>query len=141
MSGVGTSPTGGRAQQANLRTPIGKARGLGSGKTGTAHWWWLRVTSVALALLAPWLIGVLVSLVGADLDTVRMALAQPWNTIASAMFVLALFWHAQMGVQVVIEDYVHTRSVEIALQLINLLACTVGALASLYAIGRSALMA
>ena len=141
MSGVGTSPPSERPQQADLRTPIGKARGLGSGKTGTGHWWWQRVTAIALALLAPWLIGVLVSLVGADLDTVRMALAQPWNMIASAMFVLALFWHAQLGVQVVIEDYVHTRGVEIALLLINILACTVGALASLYAIGRIALMA
>lgn len=141
MSGVGTNPAGGRPQQDDLRTPIGKARALGSGKTGTGHWWWQRVTAIALALLAPWLIGVLVSLVGADLGSVRMALAQPWNTISSVMFVLALFWHAQMGVQVVIEDYVHTRSVEIALQLTNLLACTVGALASLYAIGRIALMA
>ena len=118
-----------------------RARGLGSGKTGTDHWWVQRVTAVALMLLMPWLIGLLVSLVGAELDAVRAAIARPWNAILLAGFVVALFWHAKLGIQVVIEDYVHTRGTEITLQLLNILACTVGALASLYAIGRIALMA
>ena len=125
----------------DLRTPIARARGLGSGKSGTEHFWIQRVTAVVLALLVPWLIGLLVSLVGADLEAVRTTIARPWNAILLAGFVVALFWHAKLGIQVVIEDYVHTRGTEIALHLLNILACTVGALASLYAIGRIALLA
>lgn len=125
----------------DFRTPVGRARGLGSGKSGTGHFWWLRVTSVALLPLVAWLLGTLVSLVGADLDVVRMTLAKPWNAILFSLFLLATFWHAKLGLQVVIEDYVHTRAVEIALQLFVTLACVVGALASLYAIGRIAFLA
>ena len=124
----------------DMRTPIGRARGLGSGKSGTEHFWVQRVTAVVLALLVPWLIGLLVSLVGAELDAVRATIARPWNAILLAGFVVALFWHAKLGIQVVIEDYVHTRGTEITLHLLNILACTFGALASLYAIGRIALM-
>jgi succinate dehydrogenase / fumarate reductase, membrane anchor subunit len=128
-------------RQDDMRTPTAIARGLGSSKSGTGHWWWQRVTSIALLLLTPWLIGLLVSLVGADLETVRVAIARPWNAILMSAFVVITFWHCQQGLQVVIEDYVHTRASEITLQLLNILACTVGALASLYAIGRIALMA
>ena len=87
------------------------------------------------------LVGLLVSLVGAELDAVRGTIAKPWNAILLAGFVVALFWHAKLGIQVVIEDYVHTRGTEITLHLLNILACTLGALASLYAIGRIALLA
>ncbi|MCI4566491.1 succinate dehydrogenase, hydrophobic membrane anchor protein [Lysobacter sp. CFH 32150] len=124
----------------DLRTPIARARGLGSGKTGTEHFWIQRVTAVALALLVPWLIGLLVSMVGADLDSVRAAIARPWNAIFLSVFAVALFWHAKLGIQVVIEDYVHTRGTEITLHLANTFLCAVGALASLYAIGRIALL-
>jgi succinate dehydrogenase / fumarate reductase membrane anchor subunit len=124
----------------DFRTPIGRARGLGSAKSGTGHFWWQRVTAVLLALLAPWLVGTLVSFVGADLATVQLALARPFTAIALALFAVALFWHAKLGVQVVIEDYVHTRALEVALQLVVTFACAFGALASLYAIARIALL-
>ena len=124
----------------DLRTPIGRARGLGSGKTGTGHWWQQRVTAVALMLLVPWLIGLLVSLVGADLYTVRDVIARPWNAILLAAFVIAMFWHVQQGLQVVIEDYVHTRWIELALQLLVALGSVVGALACLYALGHIAML-
>ena len=123
-----------------LRTPIGRARGLGSGKTGTGHWWWQRVTSVALLLLTPWLIGLLVSLVGADLYSVREVIARPWNAILLASFVITLFWHVQQGLQVVIEDYVHTRWIEVASQLAVLLGCIAATIASLYALGHIAML-
>ena len=123
----------------DLRTPIARARGLGSGKTGTEHFWVQRITAVALALLVPWLIGLLVSMVGADIDAVRAAIARPWNAILLAVFVVALFWHAKLGIQVVIEDYVHTRATEITLHLANTFLCALGAVASLYAIVRIAL--
>ena len=125
----------------SMRTPLGRVRGLGSAKSGTGHFWWQRVTAIVLALLAPWLLGTLVSFVGADLATVQLALARPFNAIALALFSIALFWHAKLGIQVVIEDYVHARALEVTLQLVVTFACAFGALASLYAIARIALLA
>ena len=137
MSNIGTSTE----RDQDFRTPLKRARNIGSGKTGTGHWWWQRVTAVLLALLAPWLVGLLVSFVGVDGDAVRATVARPWNAIAFATFAIAAFWHAKLGVQVVIEDYVHTRWMEITLQLLVTFACALGALASLYAIARIALTA
>src|SRR3546814_15957370 len=80
----------------DYRTPIGRARGLGSAKSGTAHFWWQRVTAVVLALLVPWLVGTLVSFIGADLATAHSVLSTPINAILLAAFVLALFWQAKL---------------------------------------------
>ena len=66
-----------------------RARGLGSGKTGTDHFWCAARDRVALVLLVPWLVGLLVSLVGADLDAVRATIARPWNAMLLAAFVVA----------------------------------------------------
>ncbi len=124
----------------DFRTPIARARGLGSAKSGTGHFWYQRVTAIFLALLSPWMIGMLVALVGADLSSVQTTLAKPWNAVSIALFMVCLFWHAKLGLQVVIEDYIHQRSVEIFLQLFVTFACAMGALASLYAIARFALL-
>ena len=123
------------------RTPLKRARRLGSAKSGTGHFWWQRVTAVVLALLVPWLVGTLVSMVGADLGHVHSVLARPYNAILLALFAIALFWHAKLGMQVVIEDYVHNRALELTLLVLNILLCGLGALASLYAIARIALLA
>lgn len=125
----------------DFRTPVARARGLGSAKSGTGHFWWQRVTAVFLALLAPWILGMLIALSGAGYDEVRLALGRPANAIALALFAISLFWHARLGLQVVIEDYIHHRVTEIALQLFVNFACALGGLASLYAIARIALTA
>lgn len=129
------------AGNGQYRNPMQRARGLGSAKSGTGHFWWQRVTAIALVPLVAWFIGILVSLIGADLETVRAVISRPLNAILMSMFVVALFWHSKLGLQVVIEDYFHTRAAEVTLQLLVTLACAVGAFASLYAIGRIALMA
>ncbi|MDQ3056728.1 MAG: succinate dehydrogenase, hydrophobic membrane anchor protein [Pseudomonadota bacterium] len=129
------------ADNGRFRNPMQRARGLGSAKAGTDHFWWQRVTAIALIPLVAWFLGLLVSLVGADLDTVRAAIGRPLNAVLFAVFIVALFWHSKLGLQVVIEDYVHTRAAEVTLQLLVTLACALGAFASLYAIGRIALMA
>ncbi|MGY0611496.1 MULTISPECIES: succinate dehydrogenase, hydrophobic membrane anchor protein [unclassified Luteimonas] len=125
----------------DYRTPLSRARRLGSAKSGTGHFWWQRVTAVVLALLVPWLVGTLVSMVGADLGRVYEVFSRPYNAILMALFVMALFWHAKLGIQVVIEDYVHNRAVELTLLVLNILLCVLGALGSLYAIARIALLA
>ncbi|KGQ20401.1 Succinate dehydrogenase hydrophobic membrane anchor protein [Lysobacter dokdonensis DS-58] len=125
----------------DLRTPLARARGLGSGKTGTSHFWVQRVTAVALALLVPWLLWVVLSMVGGTYQNAIDVLHRPWNAILMGAFLVAMFWHAKLGIQVIIEDYVHTRGWEVTLQLLNLFLCTLGAIASLFAIVRIALMA
>ncbi len=124
-----------QAPQNDLRTPLSRAQGLGSAKSGTGHWWWQRVTAVLLVVLVPWLIGLLLSMVGADMESARNLIAKPWNLIILAAFVIAAFWHAKLGMQVMIEDYVHTRWIEVAMQMLVTLACAIAALASLYALG------
>jgi succinate dehydrogenase / fumarate reductase membrane anchor subunit len=140
MSNIGTDGAPSRAPGEEYRTPLKLARGLGSGKSGVSHWWTQRVTAVVLVVLVPWLVGLLVSLVGADLQAARFAIARPWNAIPLAAFVIAAFWHAKLGMQVVIEDYVHTRWIEVTLQLLVIFACAIGALASLYALGYIAML-
>ena len=130
---------GGETSRApRFRTPLKRALGLGAGHSGTEHFWKQRVTAVIRAPLAIWFVVTLVSLVGADLETARAIIARPWNTIIFAVFLVTMFWHARLGLQIVLEDYVHTRSLEIAGHfLINFL-CGLGAIASLYAIARIA---
>ena len=121
-----------------LRTPLGRARGLGSAKDGVHHWWVQRLTAAALALLTPWFLWLVLSLPATDLASVHAVLALPHNALFLLAFVIALFWHARLGLQVVIEDYVHARSLEIALQVLITFACALGALAAVVAIGRIA---
>jgi succinate dehydrogenase / fumarate reductase membrane anchor subunit len=120
----------------SMRDPLAQARGLGSAKDGVHHWWMQRLTAVALALLSPWFVWLLVSLIGADQVAVRATIANPRCALPLLAFVLALFWHAKLGLQVVIEDYVHTRWLEVALQIAMTFACVLGALASVFAIMR-----
>ena len=124
----------------SLRHPLAIARGLGSAKDGVGHWWLQRLTAMALLLLSPWFGWLVLGLMGADHFTVRQTLAQPLNASLLLAFVLSLFWHAQLGLQVVIEDYVHGW-LEIALQVAVKFACAFGALASVIAIGRIAFTA
>jgi len=123
----------------SFRTPLKRARGLGSGKDGTGHWWWQRVTAVVLVVLVAWLVGLLVSLVGADLMQARATIARPWNAIMLALLVVAMFWHAKLGLQVIIEDYVHTPWSATVLHLANIFVCVLAAVASVLAVVRIAL--
>jgi succinate dehydrogenase / fumarate reductase membrane anchor subunit len=119
----------------NMRDPLAIARGLGSAKDGTNHWWVQRLTALALMLLTPWFVWLAISLIGADQYTVRETIGQPLNATLMLAYTLAMFWHAQLGLQVVIEDYVHGW-LELALQIAVKFATAFGALASALAIGR-----
>lgn len=119
-----------------LRDPLARVRGLGSAKGGTHHWWVQRVTAVALALLTPWFLWLAVSLAGADQAATRAALADPLHATLMLAWVISLFWHTKLGLQVVIEDYVHAPALEYSAQLAVNFACVLGALASIVALGR-----
>jgi succinate dehydrogenase / fumarate reductase membrane anchor subunit len=124
---------------ADLQTPLKRVRGLGSAKSGTHHFIVQRITAVALIPLVLWSIWLALMLLHADYVAAQALLQQPLNAVLMIAFVLALFWHAQLGLQVVIEDYVHTRWREITLQVAVKFLCVLGALACALAVVRIAL--
>lgn len=96
-----------------LRTPLSRARGLGSAKGGTAHWWAQRLTAIALAPICLWFIFALISMTGMDHAAVSAWIRSPLVSILLILFILALFYHAQLGMQVVIEDYIDNEALKI----------------------------
>ena len=99
----------------SLRTPLGRVRGLGSAKEGTAHWWAQRLTAIALVPLALWFAVSLIVLAGADHQAVTEWLGNPAAAVLMLLLILAGFHHAQLGLQVVIEDYVPGEGLRLAL--------------------------
>ena len=104
----------------NLRSDLGRVRGLGSAKEGTSHWWMQRVTAVALLPLTLWSAWSLASLAGADQADFADWLRKTHNLTLFILFLGALFYHMQLGLQVVIEDYVHDEKMKVMGLLLNL---------------------
>ncbi|MET3930608.1 succinate dehydrogenase, hydrophobic membrane anchor protein [Lysobacter soli] len=123
----------------HLRNPLKNARGLGSAKDGTGHFIVQRVTAIALIFLAIYALGLIISMIGDDYATVRATVAHPCHAILLTAFSIATFWHAKLGVQVIIEDYVHTPFSATALHLLNIFVCALAGIASVLAIVRIAL--
>lgn len=98
----------------SLRSPLGRVRGLGSAKSGTEHFWAQRVTAVALIPLTLWFVYSIMKLAGADYAMARAWMGSPINAVLMLVLIAATFHHMQLGLQVVIEDYVHTEGVKIA---------------------------
>ena len=90
-----------------MRSPLGRARGLGSARAGSGHWWAQRLTSIALVPLTLWFICAVLRLEGATRVEVAEWLSGPLPIVLMISLVLATFYHLQLGLQVVIEDYVH----------------------------------
>jgi succinate dehydrogenase / fumarate reductase membrane anchor subunit len=91
----------------SLRTPLGKVLGTGSAKEGVHHWWLQRLTSIALVPLSIWFLVSLLSLPSLDHTTLVAWMAQSWTALLLILFVLVATYHSQLGVRVVVEDYVH----------------------------------
>ncbi len=96
------------------RTALSVVRGAGAAKDGTRHWWAQRLTAVALVPLGLGFVVVTIALLGADYDSARAALAHPMAAALWILFTAALFHHAQLGLQVVVEDYVHSLRLKVA---------------------------
>jgi succinate dehydrogenase / fumarate reductase membrane anchor subunit len=124
-----------------LRSPLGRALGLGSAKEGVEHWWLQRLTAVALVPLAVWFVAVLIRLIGADLETVRAWIAHPLPAILLALLLIATFYHTALGLQVVIEDYVAAPGARLGLIVVLRLACFAFAVAGIFAVLSMALAA
>jgi succinate dehydrogenase / fumarate reductase membrane anchor subunit len=91
----------------SLRSPLGKVLGAGAAKQGVHHWWMQRLTSVALVPLSIWFVVSLLSLPSFDHASVVAWMRQSWTALFLILFVLTCTWHSQLGVRVVVEDYVH----------------------------------
>jgi succinate dehydrogenase / fumarate reductase membrane anchor subunit len=116
------------------KTPLGRVLGLGSARSGTEHWWVQRVTAVAGIPLVVFLIGFVLAHIGATRAEVMASLANPLVAILLALTLINLLWHMKLGLQVVIEDYVHTPRNKFAALLLNTFFTVVMGVAALYAI-------
>ena len=118
-----------------LQTPLAKVRHLGSAKEGVSHWWWQRLTAILLVPLSLWFVGSLLSLVvgGAERDDFVDWLSGPVAAVLMLLFLGATFYHLKLGLQVVIEDYVH-GTCKWVLLILNTLLCLLLGLAALYSV-------
>ncbi len=123
----------------DLRTPLARAHGLGTARDGMRPWWLQRLTAVALLLLGTWFVVSVLLLLRSGYVAAHLMLADPLNAVLMIAFTTAMFWHAQIGLQVIIEDYVPTRWLEIGLQVLVRFLAVLGALACAVAVLRIAL--
>ncbi|MBX3499161.1 MAG: succinate dehydrogenase, hydrophobic membrane anchor protein [Alphaproteobacteria bacterium] len=123
---------------ADLRSPVARVRGLGSAKSGTQHWWHQRVSAVALILLTSWFAVSLILNAPADQAHVRAWVSSPVTMVMLIATILFGLWHAALGMQVVIEDYVHSEGMKIGLILLIKCGAAVLAVAAVVALFRMA---
>ncbi len=102
----------------SLRSPLGTARGLGSAKSGTGHWMVQRITAIALVPLGIWFVIGLIAHIGAPYAEMRAWIASPVSAVLMVALLIMMFHHAQLGLQVVIEDYIHAHFPKVAALLV-----------------------
>ena len=118
----------------SIRTPLARARGLGAAKSGTDHFWEQRLTSIALVPLTFAAIVIVIALVGRNHAAAVQILGSPWVAITMLLFIFATVYHMKLGLQSVLEDYVHGKGLKAALLIGNVFLCAVLWLACTYAI-------
>jgi len=118
----------------NLRSSLCMVLGLGSAKHGTGHWWAQRVTAASLIPLGLWFAISLLGLPVADYSAVRSWLAQPLNSTLMILLIVSVLHHSQLGVQVVVEDYVHDDSLKFMTLTVSRLLHVALAVAAIYAL-------
>ena len=111
----------------SLRSPLGKVLGTGSAKEGVHHWWLQRLTSIALVPLTIWFVVSLLSLGSFEHVAVITWMAQSWTALLLILFILVATWHSQLGLRVVVEDYVHGGSKTLTLVLLTFIHTVVAA--------------
>lgn len=123
----------------SFRTPLGRARGLGSARTGTAHWMAQRISAVALIPLTLWFVVSVLSMVRANYFTVVKWLHAPTVAVLLVLLVGALYYHANLGLQIVIEDYVHDAGLKLSTIILTRFASIVVAVTGIFVVLRVAL--
>ncbi len=103
----------------DMRTPLGKVRGLGAAREGTGSFWRIRLTSIALVPLSMFVVGWVLSLRGAGLAELRLSLSNPLVVLAVALFIIISLDHMRLGMKEIIEDYVHSEGGKLGLVILN----------------------
>jgi len=122
-----------------LRSPLGRVLGSGSAKDGTGHWWAQRVSATGLLILGTWFLYSLAGIADFGHSQVLDWVSQPWNGVMLLLLCGTLAWHSTLGVQVVIEDYVHAPFVKVVALLLNRFGHVAVAVATAFAIVRISL--
>ncbi|MGU3495363.1 succinate dehydrogenase, hydrophobic membrane anchor protein [Xanthobacteraceae bacterium A53D] len=117
-----------------MRTPLGRVRGLGSARSGTDHFFLQRLTAIGNLILVVIFLGIVLSLVGESYNTVHATLGNPLVSIAILLLLLSMVTHMRLGMQVVIEDYVHAEGPKVALIIANTFFTTAIGLAGAFAV-------
>lgn len=118
----------------DFRTPLAKVRGLGSAREGTRHFWRQRLTAVSNIPLVLFFVGLLVALNGADYAQTRAALANPWVALIMLLMLGSALYHMKLGMQIIIEDYVHGELAKIVLLMLNIFFTLIVGAASAFAL-------
>ena len=118
----------------HLRSPLGRAIGLGSAKEGVAHWWAQRVTAIALVPLLLWFVIAIVALAGADRAAFVAWVQHPVPAVLLVLLLIATFYHGELGLQVVIEDYVENEALRLGLIIVMRLAAILLAALGIFAV-------
>ena len=120
-----------------MRSHLGRVRGLGSSNNGVQHWWMQRLSGIALVPLSLWFVfSVIGLLINADLATVTNWVGRHYNPVLLILFVICMFHHAQLGLQVVIEDYTRSESTKVTLLVSVKLAALLLGTCSIFAVIR-----
>ena len=122
----------------SLRSPVSRVQGLGTAKDGVAHWWAQRVTSVALLVLGLWFAATLLRMPSFEHQVIVAWIAGPVTAVLLLLFIAALVYHSYLGVQVVVEDYVHHHGLKIATMLLLTFAHWMVAALAIFAVLRIA---
>ena len=118
----------------SLRSPLGRVLGFGAAKEGVGHWWVQRVTAVGLIPLTLWFVIALLGKPLQSFEAIRGWLAQPWVAVLTILLITTLAWHSKLGVEVVIEDYVHGKGSKTTLLLLSTFVHSAAAVAGVFAV-------